>query len=441
MKAPRFGSGICLQRVDALLSALEIDRDWLSRSAVSITGSNGKGSTARICSGIARAHGFKTGLFISPHLYRYNERFQIDGREVGDSKLQESLGRAQAAAEEYCGRHPGEVFGSFEILFTAAVDLFFRNACEVCVYEAGIGGRYDPVRLVRASSAAVVSLDLEHTALLGDTLELIALDKTDICAPGGRVFYGTSCLQFSALLQIYCSLQGFSPFFLGQDCAFEILGSDVRGITFRLTSAGGGAENEQMSRDFFCPLLGDHQANNAALAVLLFDDWCAQAKTAVFSPDAAQAALSQTSWPGRLERVGDSPLTLIDVGHTPEGVRVALSALQHAYPGTAFALVCGVSEDKDADGILKILAPAFGDIVCTRAYHKGREPSSLAAIARKYNPAANVRTAPTIETACTMARTLAEEQQLALYAAGGMYLAAEFALAYRGEDPRDLPHE
>ncbi len=185
INAPRFGSGIGLARVDFLLSSLNVDRTWLARSGIAITGSNGKGSTAAMCAEIARAHHLKTGLFTSPHLYRYEERVKIDGREISRETLDEAIARVELFVHEYKDSHPQQSFAAFEILFAATVDIFYRERCEVCVFEAGIGGRYDPVRLVNSQVAAITSLDLEHTAVLGDSLEAICFDKLDICANNG----------------------------------------------------------------------------------------------------------------------------------------------------------------------------------------------------------------------------------------------------------------
>ncbi len=203
LNAPRFGNGIGLHRVEAILVALEIDSAWLSKTAVSIAGSNGKGSTSVCCAEIAAAHGLKTGLFTSPHLLRVNERFQINGVQVSDEELEKSYLRVKYHVDEFLKRSPAEKFGAFEIMFLAAVELFYRKGCEICVYEAGIGGRYDPVRLANAKVACVTSLDLEHTELLGNSLQEICLDKTDICAVGGKIFYGKNCSIFAELVASY----------------------------------------------------------------------------------------------------------------------------------------------------------------------------------------------------------------------------------------------
>ena len=169
---------------------------WIAQGcramSVVVTGSNGKGSTAAFCAGIGRAYGLRTGLFTSPHLYRFNERFQVDGAPIGDDDLARLASRIEAAIAEI-SRRSGERFGAFEAMFALACLYFQERHCDFAVFEAGIGGRYDPVRLVGARVTCVTSVDYEHVELLGNTLELIASDKSDACASGGTIVYGENC--------------------------------------------------------------------------------------------------------------------------------------------------------------------------------------------------------------------------------------------------------
>src|SRR3954469_11906816 len=146
---PKYGDGVCLARMAELLDALSVDRARLQRISVVVTGSNGKGSTAAFCAGIGKAHGLRTGLFTSPHLYRFNERIRVDGAEIGDGDLARLKDRIESAIAVIAQRS-GEKFGAFEALFALACLHFQESECGFAVFEAGIGGRYDPVRLVGA---------------------------------------------------------------------------------------------------------------------------------------------------------------------------------------------------------------------------------------------------------------------------------------------------
>jgi dihydrofolate synthase/folylpolyglutamate synthase len=189
---PKYGDGICLARMAALLEALAIDRARLQRISVVVTGSNGKGSTAAMCAQIGRAYGLRTGLFTSPHLFRFNERIQIDGTDINDDAFDRLKRQVDTAIAEVSKRL-GEKFGAFEALFALACLHFQESGCDFAVFEAGIGGRYDPVRLVGAHETCVTSVDYEHVELLGNSLELIVSDKSDACAAGGTIVYGENC--------------------------------------------------------------------------------------------------------------------------------------------------------------------------------------------------------------------------------------------------------
>ena len=217
---PKYGDGICLARLAALLEALGIDRARLQRISVVVTGSNGKGSTAAMCARIGRAYGLRTGLFTSPHLVRFNERIQVDGAEIGDDAFARLQRRVEAAIAEVSKRL-GEKFGAFEALFALACLHFQESECDFAVFEAGIGGRYDPVRLVGAHETCVTSVDYEHVELLGNSLELIVSDKSDACAAGGTIVYGENCRGLRPHLVEYNRGRGCTPLFVRDDIRID----------------------------------------------------------------------------------------------------------------------------------------------------------------------------------------------------------------------------
>jgi dihydrofolate synthase / folylpolyglutamate synthase len=431
---PKYGDGICLARLAELLDALGVDRDRLQRSSVVVTGSNGKGSTAAFCAAIGRAYGLRTGLFTSPHLYRFNERFQIDGADIGDDHLARLESKVEAAIAEISQRR-GESFGAFEAMFALACLYFQERDCAFAVFEAGIGGRYDPVRLVGALVTTVVSVDYEHVELLGHSLELIASDKSDACAAGGTIVYGENCLGLKAHLIEYNRPRGITSLFAGDQ--IEISGESVspsaQQFDFRLGDHGFKALD--------VGLLGTFQFNNAAIATALFLLWLgrvrlAEARSAM--EPAIRSGLRDIHWPGRLEIIRREPLTIIDVGHTPDGIRQSLASLTAAYGAQDWILVAGISFDKRLAEIAGALAPRFDTIICTRAHHKGADAQKLAAAVAKINPQAAIHVAPTIADAVSLSQTLAASLNRRIYVAGGLFTAIEFAVVARGGHAEDL---
>src|SRR5258708_9296529 len=169
-----------------------------------------------MCAGIGRAFGLRTGLFTSPHLFRFNERVQIDSQPIGDEVFARLKQKIETAIARISARR-GEQFGSFEALFALACLHFQESSCDFAVFEAGIGGRYDPVRLVGALQTCVTSVDFEHVELLGNSLDLIASDKSDACAAGGTVIYGENCRSLRPHLAEYNRWRDVSSLFVRDD--------------------------------------------------------------------------------------------------------------------------------------------------------------------------------------------------------------------------------
>jgi dihydrofolate synthase / folylpolyglutamate synthase len=417
-----------------LLDAIAVDRARLSRISVVVTGSNGKGSTAAFCASIGRAFGLRTGLFSSPHLVRVNERFQIDGAPIGDDDLARLVLRIEAAITEL-SRRGGEQFGAFEALFALACLHFQESGCDFAVFEAGIGGRYDPVRLVGALMTAVTSVDYEHVELLGNSLELIASDKSDACASRGTIVYGENCRGLRPHLVEYNRYREIASLFVRDQIWISGEAAAATGQRFDFQFEGYDFRSLDMS------LLGRFQFNNAAIAVTLFLLWLRHVRPGE-APGTIEAAvrsgLRDARWPGRLEVIEREPLTVVDVGHTPDGIRQSLASLKDIYGAEDWILVAGASRDKKADEIVGALAPSFDTIICTAAYHKGADPESIAAAMRKANPEAIVSIAATIEDAVGVSHKLAVSRKRKIYVAGGLFLAIEYATVARGGRAQDL---
>ena len=425
---PKYGDGVCLARLAELLDTLAIDRARLQRISVVVTGSNGKGSTAAICAEIGRTFGLRTGLFTSPHLFRFNERVRIDGQPIGDeafARLQQRIETAIAGISE----RRGEQFGAFEALFALACLHFQDSGCDFSVFEAGIGGRYDPVRLVGALQTCVTSVDFEHVELLGNSLDLIAFDKSDACAAGGTIIYGENCRSLRPHLAEYNRWRDVSSLFVRDDIR---IGGEISSATAQRFDFGF-AKHDFRSLDI--SLAGAFQFNNGAIAIALFLLWLQRVQPAAASDRieaAVRSGLRDVRWPGRLEIIGQNPLTVIDVGHTPDGIRQSLASLKAIHGADGWILVTGVSRDKKAAEIVDALAPSFDTIVCTAAHHKGADASDIAAAARLANPEAAIHIAAVIEDAVRLAHELAASQHRKIYVAGGLFLAIEYATAAKG---------
>ena len=431
---PKYGDGICLARMAGLLEALGIDRARLLRISVAVTGSNGKGSTAAMCASIGRTYGLRTGLFTSPHLLRFNERIQVDGVEIGDDALDRLKLRIDAALATV-SKNMDEKFGAFEALFALACLHFQESGCDFAVFEAGIGGRYDPVRLIGAHQTCVTSVDYEHVELLGNSLELIVSDKTDACAAGGTIVYGENCRDLRPHLVEYNRGRGCTPLFIHDDIHIDNAATAASGQHFDFEFGYHDFRRLEVN------LPGAFQFNNAAIAITLFLLWL-QREQPRKAPERIEAAiragLRDARWPGRLEVISQYPLTVIDVGHTPDGIRQSLASLMAIHGTDGWILVTGASRDKKADEIVGALAPSFDTVICTAAHHKGADAEGIAAAARRGNPEADIHVAPTIGDAVRLSQELAKPRQRRIYVAGGLFLAIEYATIARGGRAEDL---
>jgi dihydrofolate synthase/folylpolyglutamate synthase len=303
------------------------------------------------------------------------------------------------------------------------------------VFEAGIGGRYDPVRLVGSRFTSVTSVDYEHVELLGRRLELIVSDKSDACASGGAIVYGENCKALQPHILEYNRYRGINSLFVRDQIGIGGETISTSGQFFDLTVSPYDFRALEMR------LSGTFQFNNAAIAAALFLLWLRETRPEA-APKAIQAAiragLRDASWPGRLEVIAQDPLTVIDVGHTPDGVRQALTSLKAAHGVDGWIMVLGISFDKTADEIAAVLAPSFETIICTSAHHKGAAAETVAAATRQANPEAAVHVTASIEDAFRLSRTLAADQQSKIYVAGGLFLAIEYATLARGGRTEDL---
>jgi dihydrofolate synthase/folylpolyglutamate synthase len=425
---PKYGDGVGLARMAELLDAVRVDRAWLSKISVVVTGSNGKGSTAAFCAGIAQAHGMRTGLFTSPHLYQFNERFRVDGAPIGDDALTRLVARITAAIAAI-SRQRGERFGAFEAMFVLACLHFQETQCDFAVFEAGIGGRYDPARLVGARATCVTSVDYEHVELLGHSLPLIASDKSDACASEGTIVYGENCRSLRPHLIEYNRYRGIASLFVRDEIEIGHESVSATGQHFDFRFDGCDFRRLDIS------LAGAFQFNNAAIAVALFLLWLRHTRPEAIAAGieaAVRSGLRKARWPGRLEVIRQDPLTVIDVGHTPDGIRQSLASLKAVHGAEGWIWVAGVSFDKKADEIVAWLAPSFDTIICTAAYHKGAAAEAIATAARKFNPQATIHIVATIEEAVRLSATLAAQQNRKIYIAGGLFLAIEYAVVAGG---------
>lgn len=350
-----------LARTRALLDAL--GRPEQALKFAHITGSNGKGSTAAMLASILAAAGWRTGLFTSPHLYRFNERFQVNGVPVPDDALARITGRVLAAAEQL-DEHPTE----FELMTAIGFLWFAEAACDLVVIEVGLGGRLDSTNVIPAPEAAVITnIALEHTAILGSTLAAIAREKSGILKPGCRaVLYGQSREVEDVVMQV-CRSQAI-PLTITDRTQLRSISSGLDGQRFTYRGVG----------DLLLPLLGEYQLSNAMTVLDTVD--ALRARGWHIPEDAVSAGLAAAKWPGRLELVRRSPDFIIDGGHNPQCAQALSAALRGLYGEKKLIFLVGVLADKDWQAMVGEVLPLAKHVITVRPEsERAKDESELAA--------------------------------------------------------------
>lgn len=422
---PRFGDGLSLPRLVAWLDAADVDRSWLTARSLVVVGSNGKGSTARMAAAGLEALGLRTGCFTSPHMFDPVERITLNGRTISGPDLERRMAAVHAwfEARPEFGRP-----GGFEGFFLAAVEHFREQAAEAMVWEAGIGGRYDPVRAAGARIAAFTALELEHVQLLGPTLEHIAYDKIDALAPGGDLIVSPAIPDpWRGRFAAWCGVAGRSCRFVADEAALHSSRNTLDGL--EIVVGFRGEPDPWVAR---LMMIGRHQAMNALTAVTAASALGERLRRR--DAPAVRRAVAATRWRGRLERIPGPPDLWIDVGHTPEAVALSLEALGDVLDLAQLVVVFGASAAKDAAGMARIVAARATRVILTRPLHGGADPLALAPL---FAGAHSVTIEPDLPAAVRLARADAGPAGSAA-AIGGLFLAAEVQTAWAGGDPSRL---
>ena len=399
--------------------------------AIHITGSKGKGSTAAMCAAVLQEAGYRTGLYTSPHLLSFRERARVDGEMATPEDLVVGLQRVRDAVAKV--RRKGLLDRDptfFEVTTAWAFDLFHRRGVEVAAIEVGLGGRLDSTNVLQAPVAVVTTLELEHTELLGPTLQDVAREKSGIFHPKAWGVTGASQGPGLEELRHQAFRQGVPLWELGREVRLLPSGAgDDRGQIVSIETPGGRFE------DLRLPLLGAFQARNAALAVAALQLFSRGTGLSV-PPEAVRRGLARTRWPGRLERVGGRPPTYVDAAHTPESTSEVVAALRALHPQVLpeeSTILFSCLADKHVREMLAELSVlAHQAVVFPLSTERALPIKDLNIAARA--AFSKVIVAPDAKEALAMARATVGDRGL-LLAVGGVYLAGAVLSDMRGIPP------
>lgn len=387
--ALRFGICPMLETVEDMLAELG-DPD-LCYDCVQIAGTNGKTSTSRFTAAILAGEGLSVALYTSPELVSYTERMEVGGHLVSEAAFAHGIaaaaeaGRRVNASRAAAGERPYDVT-EFDTLTVAAAVVFAEAGVDVAVLECGMGGRWDATSAMKSiRSVAVTGIGLDHTRILGDTLEAIAGEKAAIIKPGRACVLGVGCATPTSVEDVFleqCHAAGVTPTLVRAldrvDVAGEMHPGIARehaglpqasfGVTKRPHRLGAPLElSVNTPRSLYAELAclkPDYQAANVACAVALAEAHLGR----TLAQDALFESLVTCPTPGRFQLLRPEPPVLIDACHNPQSVEAFLAAVAAVEPDVARRphLLCAVLADKDVAGIVRLLAPAFPSVCVTQ---------------------------------------------------------------------------
>ena len=376
-----------LERMERLCALMADPQD--GQAVIHVTGTNGKGSTARTITALLGAHGLSVGTYTSPDLSRVNERISRDGVPIDDADFAEAVA-AVAVLEEVSGIAPSR----FEILTLAALRWFADTAVDVSVVEVGMGGRWDATNVVHATVAVVTNVGLDHAAVLGPTRADIAVEKSGIIEPGASLVLGESDPE---LLAIFQAPEPATLWLRHRDFGCRTNEVAVGGRLLDLYTPTASYE------DVFLALHGAHQGQNAAAALAAVEAFFGRP----LDDDVVREGLAAAQAPGRFEIVGRRPLVVLDGAHNPEGCRAAASTLDDFSVAGSPVLVVGMNRGRS---VAEMLAALHVDrtrlvVACAVDWPRAVPAAEVAAAARELG--ADVEIVPAVEQAVGRALAVA----------------------------------
>jgi dihydrofolate synthase/folylpolyglutamate synthase len=384
-----FGMRFGLDRMHRLMTVLGLPQRRFA--SIHVVGSNGKSSTVRFAAAILERHGLRTGSYTSPHLRSFRERIEVGEEPVSETDFAAAVTRAAQAAELVNRtQDPDDHVTQFEALTAAAYHELARRGVEVAVIEAGLGGRFDATNVIPSKVQVLTSVSLEHTRWLGPTLTDIASEKLAVVHDHGTLVVGPLAPP------VFAIAQGTAA-----DHHARLVAASPTDLPLRAA--------------------GRFQEMNFGLAAAAAEAFLGQPLDGRASREAASA----TVVPGRLEAVGERPLTLFDGAHNPSGAHALAASLPQVFgPRRPRVAVVGVLEDKDAAGMLESLLPQLDRVVFTRPMNpRSLSPATLVTLAEKLG-------GPPAETVASPQAALARARELAgadgaVLATGSIYLIAD----------------
>jgi dihydrofolate synthase / folylpolyglutamate synthase len=358
----KFGSNLGLDRTIKILELLGNPQDKIK--CIHVAGTNGKGSTTAMITQILRSAGYKTGMYTSPFLEEFEERIQVDGMNIGKDDLAETVTEVANAVEKVISLgydHPTE----FEIITCAMFKYFCNVNVDYAVVEVGLGGRLDSTNVITPVLSIITSISLDHTGVLGNTLNEIAGEKAGIIKKGIPVVSYPQEKEAEKVVEDVCSALGCELVIVEPDSG-EFL--ETVGFAQKIR-----VKTEKAIYEIELSLLGKHQIMNCAVAVNAAEKL--QELGADISRDNILNALAKVKWIGRLEVLGENPLVVIDGAHNIEGIKLISESLKTYFRYDKLILIIGILRDKQVEEMIGMITPLAQRVIAVTP-NSGRAESA-----------------------------------------------------------------
>jgi dihydrofolate synthase/folylpolyglutamate synthase len=370
---------------------------------VHVAGTNGKGSTSCLVASVLQAAGYRTGLYTSPHLVRFSERICIDGVPIGDDALTRLAGVVRAAEEEL-----SLPLAAFDRMTATALLYFAESGCDLVVLEVGLGGLLDATNVIDEAEVSVITnIGLDHTEILGRTVEEIAAQKAGIIKENGRVVLYPQTSGVEAVVEHTCRMRRAA-----------LTKADFSEIRTLPAQDGLTCFTYRGSTPLLLGLRGSYQLRNAAVALEAVD--VLRSRGFSISQDAVRDGFLHARWPGRFELLRPSPVFLLDGGHNPQCAEALAESLRASYPGETFVFLLGMMADKDVSHALSVITPLMKAAV-TVTVQNPRAMKGDALAARLRDAGVPAESAPSLSDAVRRADALADGGPVCAF--GSLYLA------------------
>ncbi|MEG2245817.1 MAG: folylpolyglutamate synthase/dihydrofolate synthase family protein [Peptostreptococcaceae bacterium] len=351
----KFGIRLGLDNIKKLLELLDNPQDKLK--IIHIAGTNGKGSTCSFISTILKEGGYKVGLYTSPFLETFTERIRVNGENIPEDEVGNIVSLIKEKIEVMVNEgysYPTE----FEIVTAMAFYYFYNENVDFVVLEVGLGGRYDATNVIEKPIVSVItSISMDHIGVLGDTLGKIAFEKGGIIKENCTTIVYPQKYEAGEVIKNICK-ENRSKYI---ECNFNDINIKQSNINLQKYDC---IINKKEYKDLEIKLIGDHQVKNSVLALNVID-YINDNLGLNISEECIRKGLAQTSWPGRIEKIKENPMFIIDGAHNEEGAESLAKAMDKYFKDKNKVLIIGMLEDKDISSVLDILIPRFNKVITT----------------------------------------------------------------------------